>query len=197
MSACGFATVGWSVPMWASGWFVCLRRVKTLSWLSTRTGDGDALGRHFLLEGVVLAVLPLLRPETSGGTPRSSMDRTRAALRRRIPLGASSWMFCWPEGPVDVWWSAAAIFSSSARWCVALGPVWMLERRLRSRLRCVALRCVGVGLSCLGGFVVDLWGAWPAASVDVGAAAPDSASAFALRASAVALRGVGLGRLGG
>ena len=73
-----------------------------MSWSTTRTGDGDALGRYFLLVGVVVAVLPLLRPETSGGNPRSSMDWARAALLRRIPLGASSWMFCWPEGPVDV-----------------------------------------------------------------------------------------------
>ena len=171
--------------------------MKTLPWSSTRSGDGDAPGRHFLLVGVVVAVLPLPRSETSGGNPRSSLDPARAALRRRFPLGASSWMFRRPEGPVDVWWPAATIFSSSARWCVALGPAWMSERRLRSRLRCVALRCVGVDLSCLGGFVVDLCGAWPVASVDVGAAAPDFASAVALRASAVALRGVGLGRLGG
>ena len=125
------------------------------------------------------------------GKPRSFVDWARAAFRRRIPLGASFLdVFAGRGTRGDVWWSAATIFSFSARWCTALGPVWMSERRLRSHLRCVVLMCEGVDLSCLGGFVVDLCGAWPVASVDVGAAAPDFASA-------VALRGVGLDRLGG
>ena len=76
------------------------------------------------------------------------------------------------------------IFSFSPRWSATLGPAWMSSSR-------IALRCRGVSLSCLCGFVVYLVVRDLEVSVDVGAEALGFASAFALRG-----RGVGVGRLG-
>ena len=66
------------------------------------------------------------------------------------------------------------VFSSLARWCTALGPAWMSERRLRVIASTVLRRGVRVSTSVV-------WAAWSltrlggglGAGVDVGAAATD------------------------
>ena len=53
-------------PRGAVAGFANHRRVKALSWLPVGTDDGDALWHRDLLEGVVVAVLSLLRPGSPG-----------------------------------------------------------------------------------------------------------------------------------
>lgn len=185
---CGGGLVG--LRMWAGRRFVFLRRVKTLSWLSTRTGGGDAHGRHFLLEGIVMPVLPLLCPRTFGGNPKSFMDWARAAFQRRILLGVSSWMF---HQPCKVWWLAATIFSFLARWCAALGSscIWDGGFDLASASSPCGARVSAFPAWAVSSCTCMVCGFM--AHVDVGVVAPG----FCLLHVVLRGRGVGLGRLGG
>ena len=89
-------------PLGTVAGFATHRRAKALSWLSVGTDDDDALWRRFLLEGVVVAVSSLLRPGSPGETLDPTWGRASAAILRRLPLGASLWMFHRPEGPVEL-----------------------------------------------------------------------------------------------
>ena len=106
-----------------------------------RADDGDVLGRRFLLEGVVEVAVSRPHVGFSGGNPRSLMGSGEGgALLRRLPLGASPWMFRRPVGPVESGWLAAA----SSRLRLGGARPWG-RRGCRSggsgfRLRRVALR---------------------------------------------------------